>query len=125
LTPTATTSIGSRRADYLGGPVYPTSGQDINNWINKAAFGAAATDRFGNAGLGSIEGPGLQSYDLSVAKNFRMKERMNLKFQADFFNAFNVANFTSLNVTASDKAFGTLTSAYPPRNLQMQLKFSF
>ncbi|HXA52461.1 MAG TPA: TonB-dependent receptor [Candidatus Acidoferrum sp.] len=125
FTPTATTSIGSRRADYLGGPIYPTSGQDINNWINKAAFGPAANDRFGNAGPGSIEGPGLQSYDLSVAKNFRMKERMNLKFQADFFNAFNVANFTSLNVTASDKAFGTLTSAYPPRNLQMQLKFSF
>lgn len=125
FTPTGTTSIGSRRADYLGGPIVPTTGQDINNWINKAAFGPAANDRFGNAGPGMLVGPGLQSYDLSVAKNFRVKERMNLKFQTDFFNAFNVANFTSLNVNASDKAFGTLTSAYPPRNLQMQLKFSF
>jgi hypothetical protein len=124
FTPTATTSIGGRRADYLGGPIVP-SGQDINNWINKTAFGPAANDRFGNAGVGSIEGPGLQSYDLSVAKNFRLTERFNLKFQTDFFNAFNVANFNSLNVNASDKAFGTLTSAYPPRNLQMQLKLSF
>ena len=72
-----------------------------------------------------VEGPGLQSYDLSVAKNFRIKERFNLKFQTDFFNAFNVANFTGLNTNASDKAFGTLSSAYPPRNLQMQLKLSF
>lgn len=123
-TPTANTSIGGRRADYLGGDVLAQNG-DINNWINKAAFGPAPNDRFGNVGPGVIEGPGLQSYDLSIAKNFRMKERYNLKFQTDFFNAFNVANFTGLNVNFSDKAFGTLPTAYPPRNLQMQLKFSF
>ena len=125
-TPTANTSIGGRRADYLGGPLAPVGiPQDINNWINKAAFGPAPNDRFGNVGPGMVEGPGLQSYDLSIAKNFRIKERFNLKFQTDFFNAFNVANFTGLNTNASDKAFGTLSSAYPPRNLQMQLKLSF
>jgi hypothetical protein len=123
-TPTANTSIGGRRADYLGGNVLAAS-PTINGWINPAAFGPAPNDRFGNVGPGMVEAPGLQSYDLSIAKNFRMKERYILKFQTDFFNAFNVANFTGLNTNASDKAFGTLTSAYPPRNLQMQLKLSF
>jgi hypothetical protein len=123
---TGNTSIGTRRADYVGGPVLvPSDQRNINAWINKAAFAPAAADRFGNSGAGLVPGPGLQSYDLSVAKNFRLRERFNLKFQTDFFNAFNVANFTGMDTNVSDKAFGTLSSAYPPRNLQFQLKLSF
>lgn len=125
-TVTANTSIGGRRADYLGGDVLaPSDQRNINNWINKAAFGPAPNDRFGNSGFATVGAPGLQSYDLSVAKNFQFHERYTVKFQTDFFNAINVANFTGLNTNFSDKAFGTLPSAYPPRNIQMQLKFSF
>ena len=123
-TPTANTTIGGRRADYLGGQVL-NDNRTINNWINLAAFGPAPNNGFGNSPVGIVEAPGLQSYDLSIAKNFKIQERFTLKFQTDFFNAFNVANFTGLNVNFSDKAFGTLSSAYPPRNLQMQLKLSF
>jgi hypothetical protein len=123
---TGNTSIGSRRADYVGGPVLTASAdRTINNWINKAAFTPAPNNRFGNAGPGLVEGPDLQTYDLSVAKNFRPHEGFNLKFQTDFFNAFNVANFTGLDTNVSDKAFGTLSSAYPPRSIQMQLKLTF
>lgn len=124
-TVTGSTSIGTRRADYLGGSVLVDSGRNINNWINKAAFASSPNDRFGNTIVGNVEAPGLRSYDLSVAKNFRLTERSNLKFQTDFFNAFNVANFTGLITDLSNKAFGTLPTAYPPRNLQMQLKLSF
>ncbi|MCU1263525.1 MAG: TonB-dependent receptor [Bryobacterales bacterium] len=124
-TVTANTSIGTRRADYLGGDITASGQQTINNWINKAAFGAAPSDRFGNEPVGNVEGPGLQSYDLSVSKNFRFRERYNLRFQTDFFNAFNVANFNGLNVVRTDNAFGTLSGAYPPRNLQLQLKFTY
>jgi hypothetical protein len=126
LTITGNTSIGGRRADYVGGSLLaPMDQRNINNWIDKAAFSVAPNDRFGNAGTGTVLGPGLQSYDISVAKNFHMRERFNLKFQTDFFNAFNVANFNSLDTNVSDKAFGTLSAAYPPRNLQMQLKLTF
>jgi hypothetical protein len=123
-TVTANTSIGGRRADYIGGPVL-VSGGNINNWIDKAAFIAAPNDRFGDSGVGNVEGPGLQSYDLSIAKIFNYRERYSLRFQVDAFNAFNVANFNGLDVNRTDNAFGTLSSAYPPRNLQMQLKFTF
>ncbi len=120
------TAIGTRRADYIGGDVLVPSGdRNINNWINKAAFAVAPSDRFGNSGFGIVESPGLQSYDLSVAKNFVYRERYNLKFQTDFFNAFNVANFSGLDTTFTNKSFGTLSSAYPARNIQMQLKFTF
>jgi hypothetical protein len=123
---TGNTSIGSRRADYLGGDVLVAgSARNINNWINKAAFGNAPDNRLGNAPVGNVEAPGLQTYDLSISKNFQIRERFSLRYQADFFNAFNNANFTGLNISLASNAFGTLPTAYPPRNIQMQLKLTF
>jgi hypothetical protein len=72
-----------------------------------------------------IEAPGLQSYDLSVAKHFKVTERINLRFQADFYNAPNVANFSGLNTTITSSAYGTMSSAYPPRQIQLALKLAF
>jgi hypothetical protein len=127
----ATVALVNDRVHLGSGPdafqnvLAPMDQRNINNWIDKPAFALAPNDRFGDAGPGQVLGPGLQSYDISVAKNFRVRERYNLKFQTDFFNAFNVANFNSLDTNVSDQAFGTLSAAYPPRNLQMQLKLTF
>jgi hypothetical protein len=123
---TGSTFIGTRRADYLGGDVLtPSSQRDINNWINTSAFATAGASHFGTSGVGIVEGPGLQTYDLSVAKSFPIKERFHLRLQGDFFNAFNVANFSGLGTTVTSGGFGTLSSAYPGRNLQLGLKVVF
>jgi hypothetical protein len=122
---TGATAEGTRRADYISGPVLVSSGRNINNWINTAAFATAPDGRWGTSGAGIVEGPGLQSYDLSLAKRFLLTERFNLRVQADFFNAFNIANFTGLNTTVTSNAFGTLNSAYPPRNIQLGMKLEF
>jgi len=117
-------TAGTRRADYVGGPVNldnPTT----SLWFNKAAFLAAPGNRFGSSGVGIVEGPGLQTYDLSLAKHFTFAERFDLKFQGDFFNAPNVANFSTLNVVTSNSNFGTISQAYPPRNIQLSLKLAF
>jgi hypothetical protein len=125
LTVTGNTATGTRRADYIGGSLIPSGVQDVNNWINKAAFAAAPNGRWGTSGVGLIEGPGLQSYDLSLAKNFQVSERANLRFQSEFFNAFNIANFNTPNTTVTSSAFGTISSAYPARNIQLSLKLTF
>ena len=125
-TMTGNSNIGTRRGDYLGGDVLVPEGErTINNWINKAAFANAPDGRLGNAPVGNIQGPGLSVYNLSVSKNFRVQERFNFRFQTDFFNAFNLTNFTGLGVNTNAAGFGTLPTAYPPRNLQMQLKMTF
>jgi hypothetical protein len=121
---TGSTSTGTRRADFLGGDVYPTD-QNVNSWVNKSAFTAAPAGRFGNLGINTIVGPGLQSYDLSVAKHFALTERLRLRFQGDFYNAFNIANFSGLNTTITSASFGTIASAYPPRQIQLALKLNF
>ena len=125
-TVTGNSSIGGRRADFVGGDILiQGDARTINNWVNRAAFTNAPNDRSGNAPVGNVVAPGLQTYNLSVSKNFRIRERFTLRYQTDFFNAFNIANFTGLNTNLASAAFGTLPTAYPPRNIQMQLKLTF
>jgi hypothetical protein len=123
---TSNTSTGTRRADYAGGNVLIPSGQRTPQaWINVSAFQAAPTGRYGNSSVGLVEGPGLQTYDMSLGKYFSLRESVRLRFQADFFNAFNNVNFSGLGTVVTNGGFGTLTSAYPARNLQLGLKLYF
>jgi hypothetical protein len=121
---TGSTAEGTRRADYNGTAVYP-SNQGPNGWFNTAAFITAPVSRLGDSGTGNVEGPPLHVFNLSLAKNIAYRERYNLKFQTDFFNAFNIANFSGLGTTVTSGGFGTLSSAYPPRQIQMTLKLTF
>jgi hypothetical protein len=132
LTPTGSTAIGTRRADYLGGSVLlPNKGPD--GWINPAAFAPAPINREGSAGVGIIQAPSLQTWDFSMRKTFRLTERFNLRFQADMFNAFNRANFRTPDVAfgtlsnggPSNAAFGKISVAGPARNIQFGLKLNF
>jgi hypothetical protein len=135
FTPTANTAIGTRRADYVGGSVLvsnpsacPTtiSSNPCLTWVNTAAFTAAPATRRGSAGVGIIEGPPLKTWDISARKQFAINERFNLRFQVDFFNIFNRANFRNPNVVVTSGAgFGTITTAGPARNIQFGLKLNF
>ncbi|HEX4168944.1 MAG TPA: Plug domain-containing protein, partial [Bryobacteraceae bacterium] len=121
---TGSTSTGTRRANYIGGPI-SVNNANTARWFNTAAFATAPIGAYGNSGAGIIEGPGLESFDLSLAKHFAITERFDLKFQGDFFNAPNVGNFSTLNTVVTNSNFGTLSAAYPPRNVQLSLKLAF
>src|SRR5205085_1158816 len=126
FTVTGNTSTGSRRADYLGGPVLIPNGQRSQAaWLNKAAFAAAPDTRRGTSGVGIVEGPGTQSWDFSIRRRIGLTEKFKLQLQADIFNAFNRTNFRDMDVNLNDAAFGTLTAAGPARNIQFGLKLTF
>jgi hypothetical protein len=137
FTPTGSTAIGTRRADYIGGNVL-LSKPGPDGWVNPAVFAPAPLGRRGNAPVGSVQGPNLQTWDFSMRKQFRLTERFNLRFQADMFNAFNRANFRSPDVTfgtcvvtsssacaPSNGAVGKISSTGPARNIQFGLKLNF
>ena len=124
FTVTGSTSIGTRRADYLGGPVL-LSNPGPNGWINPAAFATAPDGRRGTSGVGIVQGPNLQTWDFSMRKQFTITERVNLRFQADMFNAFNRANFRSPSTVVTSAGFGTIGSTGPARNIQFGLKLNF
>jgi len=131
LTPTATTAIGSRRADYIGGNVEQLSAlRGPALWFNTGTFAPPPEGRLGNAGVGVIVGPGRRLWDLAARKLFDITEGTTLQFPADFFNVFNQTNFNDPGIafgslTSPNAAFGKISGAAPGRNIQLGLKLVF
>jgi len=58
-----------------------------------AAAGVPAATGYGDSGVGGVLGPGQFNWDISILKNTHITERVNMQFRADFYNAFNHAQF--------------------------------
>jgi len=99
----------------------PTTDQ----WFNTAAFAFPAPGTFGNAGRNILEGPGFQNVNMSILKNTRFNERINLQFRAEAFNLFNHPNFNLPDNFLGSPTFGRITSARDPRHIQFGLKLLF
>ena len=82
--------------------------------------------RPGDAPRGAVRGPGLQRWDLSLFKNTKIRERLNLQFRAEATNVFNHTNFDRIRTTfSSPGSFGRVRSVRDPRILQLGLKLNF
>ena len=73
-----------------------------DKWFNPNAFLAPANTAanggfYGNVGRNTLIGPGLATWDFSVLKDTRIRERLNLQFRAEIFNLLNRANFNLPN----------------------------
>jgi len=85
----------------------------------------------GTLGRNTFTGPGQWSADMTLGKNFKLTERLNLKFEASAFNIFNRANFliATAPLTAhnslDDPAFGKAAGTLDGRDLQFGLKLLF
>jgi hypothetical protein len=127
LTPTISTDnsgFGRRndRPDIIGDPKlddpHPTLG-----WFNKAAFALPPRGSTGNAGKGSLIGPGYVGTDFSLLKRFSVRESQSLQFRLEVFNALNQSNFFAPTVTFDSAAFGTTGTALDNRQIQLGLKY--
>jgi hypothetical protein len=113
------------------GPVY--------NTINGVRTQIVATG-FGDVSRNSSRAPGEVDFDASVAKDFKLYERLGLQFRVDVFNVGNHTNFTApsgaLSVTAdtadprratfaTSSGFGKITGTQPNRQLQLSSRFTF
>jgi hypothetical protein len=87
----------------------------------------AGSLRFGSAGRNILIGPGFNNWDTGVAKNTRFRERWKLQFRAEFFNFFNHTNFfqPARTVNVAAPAFGSISSATRPREMQFGMKLEF
>jgi hypothetical protein len=75
------------------------------------ATDAPPIGRFGNAGVGSIEGPGTVSLSLGVIKSFGMPSGASLDAGISFTNVLNRVNLADPNLNAGSADFGRITSA--------------
>jgi outer membrane receptor protein involved in Fe transport len=79
------------------------AGSDVN------MDGNPLSDRPGDLGRNTLEGPGFASLDLRVAREIRFNERVSAEFSGDFFNLLNRVNVTDLNTV-----YGATTLSAPP-----------
>jgi hypothetical protein len=122
---------------YLYGGQYPGGKR-----INPAAFDGAtplAQGLQGNLGRNVLRGFGMSQVDLSLRRQFRVKERVTLDVRADSFNLFNTANFGNPSGTLTSTNFGLSTQLLSgglggqnplfqvggPRSHQFSLKVQF
>jgi len=114
------------RANFTGQPVFGAGSRTADRWFNRAAFAAPPAFTFGNVGRNSIYGPGMQTLDLAVHREFSVTEKVKFQFRAEFFNALNNTNLGTPNRFVNTPQFGTITeAATPARELQFSLRFSF
>lgn len=131
------------RGDYVGGVIVPDNWQnrlvpgntrigvhsDVQ-YLNPDAFAEIPevnghAIRPGNAGTSLVRAPGAWTIDLSLSKNFRVREGMRLQIRADMFNALNHVNLTSLNTRVDRSDFGQLDGARAMRSMQVGARITF
>jgi len=122
--------------------IYTSGGLEsrLNGYFLKSAFcpvplvvnatpGDTRATGFGNTPPGFAVGPGQFNWDLSIIKRTvvgGINENASLEFRAEFFNAFNHADFGNPVANHASGAFGVISSTtVGPRIIQFGLKYLF
>jgi hypothetical protein len=86
-----------------------------------------ASQPFGNAPRNAVRAPWFWQLDLVAAKDFRLPigRDTRAQFRLEAFNLLNRVNFRGPNGNRSSGAFGTITSTYDARQLQLGFKVNF
>jgi hypothetical protein len=114
----------AQRPNATGLPVFSGT-QTLDRWFNTAAFAVAPAYTLGSASRFPLHGPGLENWDLSLQRNFMIREAVKLQFRGEFFNAFNHANFNNPNGTVTSPSFGAINSAQAGRVTEIVLRLFF
>ena len=129
----------------------PTYGP-VPAWFNPAVIAQPLASQyysngepgmFGYLGRNVLAGPGRNNFDLALHKNFQTPwfagEHATLQFRFETYNTFNHPQWDSINAScggntpagtpcsgiANNLGNGEVNNAYPPRQLQLGLKFLF
>ncbi len=111
------------------------------NYLNLSAFapsGSVNGPFIGTLGRNTFRAPGMQSWNVSFARNIPITESKKLQFRAEFFNFFNHPNLfvaggtnniadnptDSVEVTRGG-LFSNINNVEQHRNIQLALKFVF
>jgi carboxypeptidase family protein/TonB-dependent receptor-like protein len=110
----------------------PSSERTAEHWLNKAGFETSTAKQLANnirtfpLRFSGIRGDDQTRWDFSLTKSWPIRERFNMQFRAEVYNAWNNVNFNTPNTDPTSTAFGTITSTSgDARNWQVAFKFTF
>jgi hypothetical protein len=108
----------------IEGPIQNRLGQ----YFDTSAFAIPAAFTYGNAPPTNpdIRSPGINNFDLSLFKSFRILEKLQAQLRFEGFNVFNRVQFGSPGLQNGTASFGVITSQLnTPRKLQIAMKLIF
>ena len=122
-------TYGTQRPNLVGTPKRNRGSDWVDNYFaNPTVFQRPDDFTLGDAprAMGGIRSPWSFTTDLSIAKQFPVREEMNFEIRLEAQNALNHPVFGTPNTSVDDGNFGTVTStAVGPRQMQIAIKFNF
>jgi hypothetical protein len=119
-------TTGAQRPDRLRDGNLRRGERTPERWFDRTAFAVPAPFTFGNSAANVLYGPGLVNLDLTIARTFRLTEKLSLDFRSEFFNLFNEAHFSFPNATVNVANGGTISeTASSARQIQFGMKVIF
>jgi hypothetical protein len=126
--PSNTNTVGGL-PDRVANGNLPASQRTLEHWFDASAFIVPPSGRFGNASPFSLEGPGLTVHNLSVSKNFKVRERVNTTFMVTAQNLFNHPTFATPAANISSAGTVGVVSATKgylgARTVELRLRVQF
>ena len=124
---------GNQRPDVIcsqlrTGLSWKQAAQSSLPYLNQNCFAPAGDNIPGNAPrrFSNLRGDGIRNLDLSLSKEFNIREGMQLQVRAEAFNVANHQRFAFPDVGSEDGSFGTVTSTTNNfRRMQFGARFQF
>jgi len=128
-----TGSSEGQRINVLMDPKLDKSERTFYRNFKTEAFARPPRLDFGNLGLNTLRGPGINNWDVTITKRVNIAEQRYFVFRTELYNAFNHTQFSSYDTTARFDAagrqvnanFGAYNGARDPRRIQLSLRFMF
>ena len=84
------------------------------HFFDPTAFAVPTAGTYGNTSRDAFRGPGYFNMNLSVARQFKITERIGLQVRADAIGFTNTPHFNNPNATVGASNFGEITSILSP-----------
>jgi hypothetical protein len=96
----------------------------ITQWFNPSCVSLPTnpTQPFGNAPRNNVRGPNFWQMDVAATKNVQIGSRAKMQIRVEAFNLFNRDNFTAPAGNRTNATFGSITSTYDARQVQLGVK---
>ena len=114
--------------DYPNVVSYKQSGSNsrwLTGGISKSNLAVPTFGLQGNEKSNGFRGPNFAETSVNFYKDTHISERVNFQIRFEFFNLFNRANYTNVDVNFPDGNFGQATASHEPRFWQLGGKLSF
>lgn len=119
------TGVGNQLPNRIPGCDLNDAPRDRFEWFNTSCFVDPEFGAWGASSQGLLDDPGINNWNMTLAKSFRIQEEGQLELRWETYNTFNHTQWLSGNFSFTSAAFGQITAARPARQMQFSLVYKF